>query len=130
VITTDLKKQLNTINRYAYKGKYHSFSEDNIEKAVRDIDIPLTDGLIQTNEKIYDLLILGKSYEEFTPDGNRRSFNMNYIDWEHPENNVYHVTDEFQVDVKMDGITFILTSFFSLTAFPSVSLKINGLLFM
>src|SRR5699024_10995004 len=56
VLTTVLNKQINTINRYEYNGTYRSFSEDNIEKAVRDIDIPLTDGLIQTNEKIYDVL--------------------------------------------------------------------------
>src|SRR5699024_12222442 len=92
------REQLHKINRYEYKGEYHAFSQDNIEKAIRDIDVPLTDGLIQSNEKIYDLLMLGKSYEEFTPDGNRRSFNIHYIDWKHPENNVYHVTYEFQVE--------------------------------
>src|SRR5699024_269871 len=117
VLTPDLNKQFTAIHCDEYKGKYHSFSEDNIEEAVRDIDIPLTDGLIQTNEKIYDLLMLGKSCEEFTPDGNRRSFNMNYIDWEHPENNVYHVTDEFQVE-RENGRDHI---------YPDLVLFINGI---
>src|SRR5690625_3570939 len=98
ILTTVLKEQLAKINRYEYKGEYHSFSEGNLDKALSDIDVPLTDGLVNTNEKIYDLLMLGKSYEEFTPDGNRRSFNINFIDWIHPENNVYHVTDEFKVE--------------------------------
>lgn len=98
VLTTVLKEQLKNINHYEYKGEYYSFSEANLDKALRDIDIPLTEGLVHTNEKIYDLLMLGKSYEEFTSDGNRRSFNINYIDWVNPENNVYHVTEEFKVE--------------------------------
>src|SRR5699024_4279219 len=60
---------------------------------------------------------LGKSYEEFTPDGNRRSFNIQYIDWVHPENNVFHVTDEFQVE-RADGTEYI---------FPDIVLFINGI---
>ena len=117
ILTTVLKEQLAKINRYEYKGEYHSFSEGNLDKALSDIDVPLTDGLVNTNEKIYDLLMLGKSYEEFTPDGNRRSFNINYIDWVNPENNVFHVTDEFQVE-REDGIEHI---------FPDIVLFINGI---
>src|SRR5690625_1053649 len=61
LLMTVLREQLRKLNRYEYKDEYHSFSEENIEKAVRDIDIPLTEGLVSTNEKIYDLLMLGKS---------------------------------------------------------------------
>src|SRR5699024_10086571 len=81
VLTTVLRNQLIHLNQYEYKGKMQQFSEENIEKAIRDLDIPITEGLISANEKIYDRLMLGKSYEEFTNDGNRRSFNMYYIDW-------------------------------------------------
>ena len=42
--------------------------------------------------------MLGKSYLEKTADGTSKSFNLKYIDWEHPENNVYHVTEEFSCD--------------------------------
>ena len=31
-------------------------------------------------------------------DGNKKSYTVRYIDWEHPENNVYHVADEFEVE--------------------------------
>lgn len=117
ILTAVLKEQLTKINRYEYKGEYHSFSEGNLDKALSDIDVPLTDGLVNTNEKIYELLMLGKSYEEFTPDGNRRSFNINYIDWVNPENNVFHVTDEFQVE-RVDGIEHI---------FSDIVLFINGI---
>lgn len=114
LLSTVLKDQLEKINEYEYKDEYYSFSESNIEKAVRDIDISLTDGLVKTNEKIYDLLMLGKSYEEFTVDNNRRSFTINFIDWKHPENNVFHVTDEFEIErangnnhIKPDIVLFI-----------------------
>jgi type I restriction enzyme R subunit len=52
---------------------------------------------VQTNEKIYDLLTLGKSFTE-TIAGDQKSFTLKYIDWERPENNAYHITDEFVVD--------------------------------
>jgi len=98
VLTKVLRKQLAKMNTYEYKGKEYPFSDNNLDKAVRDLDVPLTEGLVHTNEKIYDLLMLGKSYEEFTVDGNRRSFNINYIDWDNFDNNVFHVTEEFQME--------------------------------
>src|SRR5690625_5938111 len=117
ILTKVLLKQLEKINAYEYKGKHYKFSQSNIEKAVSDLDVPLTQGLVQTNEQIYDLLMLGKSYEEFTTDGNRRSFTLNYIDWERPENNVFHVTDEFQVE-RANGSEHI---------FPDIVLFVNGI---
>src|SRR5690625_4463589 len=98
VLTKVLRDQLEKMNTYEYKGEQYNFSDSNLDQAVRDLDIPLTEGLVHTNEKIYDLLMLGKSYEEFTVDGNRRSFNIKYIDWENFANNVFHVTDEFQIE--------------------------------
>ncbi len=83
-------------NKFNYKGEGYSFSENNISSAVRALkEIPF-DGLVRTNEKIYELLCFGKSFQEKIA-GNRRSFTLNYIDWLHPENNVYHVTEEFSV---------------------------------
>ena len=58
----------------------------------------MTDGLVRTSEKIYDALLLGKSYPETVGNGKSLSFNLKYIDWEHPENNLFHVTEEFAVD--------------------------------
>lgn len=93
-----LRKQLHKLNRFEYGGISYKFTSDNIEKAINDLDEPLTDGLICTSEKIYDALMLGKSYLEKTADGTSKSFNLKYIDWEHPENNVFHVTEEFSCD--------------------------------
>jgi type I restriction enzyme R subunit len=38
------------------------------------------------------------SYEEELFDGGRQSFDLKFIDWEHPENNIWQVTDEFSVE--------------------------------
>ncbi len=114
-----LKVWLEKINSFEYGGEKRSFSEDNIKRAIEELDVPLTDGLIKTSEKIYDALMLGKSYPETTADGTIKSFNLKYIDWEHPENNVYHVTEEFTVS-SWDRLRKIR---------PDVVLFINGIPF-
>ena len=93
-----LRGQLRRLNRYAYAGVENEFSSANIERAMDDLDEPLTDGLVRTSEKIYDALLLGKSYLETVGEGKMLSFNLKYIDWENPQNNVFHVTEEFAVD--------------------------------
>lgn len=93
-----LRGQLRKLNRYVYAGAENEFSAANIERAMEDLDEPLTDGLVRTSEKIYDALLLGKSYPETVGDGKMLSFNLKYIDWDHPENNLFHVTEEFAVE--------------------------------
>ena len=93
-----LRGQLRKLNRYVYAGAENEFSSANIERAMDDLDEPLIDGLVRTSEKIYDALLLGKSYQESVGEGKLLSFNLKYIDWEHPENNLYHVTEEFAVE--------------------------------
>lgn len=93
-----LRQKLRELNKFEFDGITYKFSADNIEKAVSELDEPLTDGLIRTSEKIYDALMLGKSYLEKLSDGTSKSFNLKYIDWEHPENNAFHVTEEFSCD--------------------------------
>lgn len=115
-----LYERLNLINEYEYKGNKHKFSEKNIQQAMLDIDEALTDGLIRTNEKIFDSLSLGRSYpEKVSETDGVRSFNVNYIDWECPENNVFHVVEEFSVE-REDGHG---------TVRPDVVLFVNGIPF-
>ncbi len=115
VLKEVLYERLNSINSFEFKGKKHRFSEKNIQQAILDIDEALTDGLIKTNEKIFDSLILGRSYpENLSEMDGTKSFNLNYIDWEQPDNNVFHVVEEFSVEredgqgtVRPDIVTFI-----------------------
>lgn len=114
-----LRGQLRRLNRYAFAGAENEFSAANIERAMEDLDEPLTDGLIRSSEKIYDALLLGKSYPETVGEGKTLSFNLKYIDWEHPENNLFHVTEEFAVDSR-DKLH---------NARPDIVLFINGIPF-
>ena len=95
-----LVPQLRKLNKIRFKGDVHEFSEGNIQSAVQAIKDVVFDGLVRTNEKIYDLLVLGKSLSQ-TIDGDTKSFPLRYIDW-NPEtflkNNVFHVTEEFEVE--------------------------------
>ncbi len=92
-----LEKQLREMNKVQYKGQEHPFSEGNIINAVQALKDIIYDGLIRTNEKVYDLLCLGKSLQQ-SIHGDIKSFALHYVDWDHPENNVYHVTEEFGVE--------------------------------
>ncbi|MFZ3171810.1 MAG: type I restriction endonuclease subunit R [Carboxydocellales bacterium] len=120
IIKDILYDQLTQLNQYEYKGKHYKFSEKNIQQAMLDLDEALTDGLIRTNEKIYDSLLLGRSYPERLPDvDGTRSFNINFIDWEQPENNIFHVVEEFSVE-REDGQGHVR---------PDIVLFINGIPF-
>jgi type I restriction enzyme, R subunit len=93
-----LEKQLRRLNRIDFKGASHEFSDANIYAAIRTLkDFVLTDGLVRANERIYDLLSLGKSFEQKI-DGDSKSFTLNYVDWNRPENNVFHIAEEFEIE--------------------------------
>jgi type I restriction enzyme R subunit len=92
-----LKVQLNKINKIEYKQKEFTFSESNITSALMAIrDLPVQDGFLAANKFYYELVTLGKSFDQ-TVLGDKKSFSFQYIDWKHPENNVYHVVEEFSV---------------------------------
>lgn len=112
-----LAKKLNEINSYEYKGEKYKFSASTIGQAIKDLNEDLVTGLISTNKKIYDLLTLGRSYQENMVDGTKRSFDIKYIDFEHPKNNDFYVTEEFSV-LRMNGKDY---------ARPDIVLFVNGI---
>lgn len=83
---------------YPFGSEKRFFSGGSIANAVRSINLQSAAGLFAANKEIYDLLCTGKSLEESLPDGTRQSFDIDYIDFEHPENNIFQVTDEFEVE--------------------------------
>jgi type I restriction enzyme R subunit len=92
-----LERQLPRLNKVRYRGREYSFTEGNIQAAVMALEEMHIEGLVRTNEKIYDLLCLGKSLQQ-TILGDTKSFPLHYIDWANPANNVFHVTAEFAVE--------------------------------
>lgn len=91
-----LEAQLQKINSFEYKGSEYDFSKGSIHDAIYAIKNVPDEGLVKTSEKIFDLLNLGKSFEEYVQ-GDKKSFTIQYIDWNNLQNNVFHVTDEFVV---------------------------------
>ena len=92
-----LKTQLQAINKIEYKQKEFPFSEANVNNAILALrDLPIQDGFIAANKAFYELITLGKSFEQSVL-GDKKSFSFHYIDWKHPENNTYHVTEEYSV---------------------------------
>lgn len=93
-----LKQQLQKMNRTKLSSSQTGrFSEGNILEAVRALkEISLVDGYITAAQEVYDLITLGIALEQ-SIDGNKKSFSLQYIDWKQPENNVFHVTEEFSV---------------------------------
>ncbi len=83
---------------YPYDNETRYFSGGSIAAAVRALNVQATAGLYAANKEIYDMLCAGKSLEETLPDGTRQSFDISFIDFEHPENNIFQVTDEFEVE--------------------------------
>jgi type I restriction enzyme R subunit len=83
--------------RFEWDGKEHALSPNAIEHIVRELSSPgLHEGLLTANERIYDKLTLGITVKEFI-DGKPVQPTIPIIDWEHPENNLFHVTEEMDV---------------------------------
>jgi len=102
VIFTDelirfLKKQT-----YRYKNYELNFSGESIQRAVNALDASLLQGLAMASKEIYNLLTLGISVEENVVIDQdvpvRQSFDLSYIDFEYPANNIWQVTEEFSVE--------------------------------
>lgn len=117
ILTTILREQLAKINAIYYKGQEYQFSDANITLAINEIkELPLHLGYINANKHFYDLITLGKSFEQ-TIDGDRKSFSLKYIDWENPQNNVFHLSEEFAVTRSDRSDTYR----------PDIVLFVNGL---
>lgn len=93
-----LRQQLRKLNSIRIGSHSEArFSEQNIENGIVALrNVSMEGGYINGNETVYNMLTLGKAFEQ-SIDGDKKSYTMRYIDWEHPENNVYHVTEEFAV---------------------------------
>lgn len=92
-----LREQLRNLNRIQHKGGSYLFSEENLQSAIQRLKNVKYDGLLKTNDAVYDLLTLGVALEQ-SIEGDLKSFTLNYVDWRNLANNVYHVAAEFAVE--------------------------------
>lgn len=118
LLETILRNQLKKINRIRYKGSEYLFSEENVQSAIQKLKNIKYDGLLKTNEAVYDLITLGTALEQAI-EGNSKSFNMNYIDWRNLGRNTFHVTIEYSVERSRS----------TETVRPDIVLFVNGIPF-
>ena len=111
-----LYKQLSEINKISFQGKEYAFEQSCIQSAVQKLKPFKNDGLLPLNNELTDLLIMGTS-ETQSINGFTKSFSLNYIDWDNPENNVFYAVPEFVVErVRSEK-----------TARPDIVLFVNGI---
>ena len=94
-----LRKALKEINseKRISSTKTTYISDVNIENGIRALkDLPMNEGYIAACEAAYNLITLGKAFEQ-SIDGDKKSFTLQYIDWKNMDNNVFHVTEEYSV---------------------------------
>ena len=113
-----LRRQLRELNSIRIGShKEARFSEQNIENGITALrNVPMEGGYLNGNEAVYNMLTLGKAFEQ-SIDGDKKSYTMRYIDWEHPTNNVFHVTEEFAVTRTGSADTYR----------PDIVLFVNGI---
>ncbi|OFX29498.1 MAG: restriction endonuclease subunit R [Bacteroidetes bacterium GWA2_32_17] len=93
-----LRKQLKEINCIKLSStKTSIFSDANIENGILALkNLPMQEGYIAACQAAYERITLGKALEQ-SIDGDKKSFTLQYIDWQNIENNVFHVTEEYSV---------------------------------
>ena len=113
-----LRQQLRNLNSIRIGSHSEArFSEQNIENGVAAMrNVPMEGGYLNANETVYNMLTLGKAFEQ-SIDGDKKSYTMRYIDWQHPENNVFHLTEEFAVTRAGSNDTYR----------PDIVLLVNGI---
>ncbi|MEM6364410.1 MAG: type I restriction endonuclease, partial [Planctomycetota bacterium] len=96
VMTGVLRDWLRKHNSIEWKGETAKFTDANIDRAIRTlVDAPFA-GLMPANEERTERLLLGTSLSQ-TVAGDTKSFPLEYIDWERPKRNVFHVVPEFEI---------------------------------
>lgn len=113
-----LRNQLRNINTVQVSSQRTTvFSEQNISAGIEALrNLPMSEGYMTASQTAYDLLTAGKTLEQIV-DGDKKSYVMQYIDWNNIEKNVFHVTEEFAVS--RSGMTD--------TYRPDIVLFVNGI---
>ena len=98
VVLPSVLRDLLAQKTFTFMGKEHPLSSSAIDKIVNELSSPaMNEGLRAANEKLYNALTYGIGVTEFI-NGKKANPTIQIIDWEHPENNIYHFTEELEVE--------------------------------
>ncbi|SKB00287.1 type I restriction enzyme, R subunit [Agreia bicolorata] len=94
-----LTERIVALNQFEHRGASYPVDLSDAQEAIRKLT-SATDqpkGLQAANQAAYDTLVLGATVAK-TIDGNTKSRQLRFIDWDDSNSNVYHVTVEYAVD--------------------------------
>lgn len=113
ILSEIASKKLMEINGYEVGGVEYKFSEKDVRDAIDKIENIPYEGLIDTAQKIYNMIMptSGGKTIEISHGGRKMSKNFRFIDFEHPEKNDFHVTAEFEAtgrqNIRPDIVCFV-----------------------
>ncbi|EJP4176574.1 type I restriction endonuclease subunit R [Vibrio vulnificus] len=98
VILSDVLRDVLKHKTFSFMGKDRHLSEAAMDKIVHELANPaMNEGLKAANEKLYNALTYGISVTEFV-EGKKANPTIDIIDWQNPENNQFHFTEELEVE--------------------------------
>lgn len=113
-ILTDIAvEKLMEINGYEIDGTEYKFSEKDVRDAIDELDHIQYEGLIDTAQKIYNTIMptSGGKTIRVSVASKTISKNFRFIDFQNPQNNVFHVTAEFvstgKQNIRPDIVCFV-----------------------
>ncbi len=113
-ILSDIATQkLMEINGYEVGGIEYKFSEKDVRDAIDELEHIQYEGLIDTAQKIYNTIMptSGGKTIKVNHGGKKVSKNFRFIDFEHIENNAFHVSAEFEAsgkgNIRPDIVCFV-----------------------
>ena len=107
-----LRADLARINRIYLDERAYSFSEANIDAAVRRLIDRIPEGVVRANERMTDDLMLGIALPQ-TIGATSREWPFKFIDWSDWRANTFQVTSEYTVSesggptIRVDLILFV-----------------------
>lgn len=101
------------LNQYEHAGVTYKFSATDIAAVVDELENTRLEGLLDTSKEIYNIIMPktgGKTIRVYH-DGMYESKDLRFIDFEHPENNDFHVTVEYKAtgkeSIRCDIVCFV-----------------------
>ncbi len=113
ILSDIAREKLMEINGYEVDGTAYKFSEKDVHDAVDELEHIQYEGLIDTAQKIYNTIMptSGGKTIKVSVGGKVASKNFRFIDFQHPTNNVFHVTAEFvatgKQSIRPDIVCFV-----------------------
>ncbi len=108
------------INEYEHSGQTFKFSDKDVTEAIDELENIQFEGLIDTSKNIYNAImpLKGGKTIRVLQNGKYESKSFRFIDFEHPENNLFHVAVEVEISAK------------SGTRRPDIVCYVNGIPFV